>query len=179
MVDGLVERLRSIVGVRGTVSARPRLIEDWRQQLHECAEARGGEVSARSRAAALAQTYLQLDDAGRKAFLKLIALEFGPDPARVATAPPELELIEDPFPDVVSDTENELGVALDLIEQAISQLQEALRLNSSNLMWASIYQSYPFLFLLRVTKYCFLKNLSSNHFRLPRNGSLPRFFGSR
>jgi malonyl-CoA decarboxylase len=86
MVEGLVERLRSIVGARGTVSARPRLIEDWRQQLRECAEARGGEVSARTRAAALAQTYLQLDDAGRKAFLKLIALEFGPDPARVATA---------------------------------------------------------------------------------------------
>jgi malonyl-CoA decarboxylase len=86
MVEGLVERLRSIVGARGTAGARPKLIEDWRQQLRECAEARGGEVSARTRAAALAQTYLQLDDTGRKAFLKLIALEFGPDPARVATA---------------------------------------------------------------------------------------------
>jgi len=86
MVEGLVQRLRSIVGARGTAPPRPRQIEDWRRQLTECAEARGGEVSARSRAAALAQTYLQLDDAGRKAFLKVIALEFGPDPGKVAAA---------------------------------------------------------------------------------------------
>jgi malonyl-CoA decarboxylase len=80
MVEGLVGAWR--YGEHGG----PKLIEDWRQQLRECAEAKGGEVSARTRAAALAQTYLQLDDVGRKAFLKLIALEFGPDPARVATA---------------------------------------------------------------------------------------------
>ncbi len=86
MVEGLVQRLRSIVGARATASARPKQVDDWRQQLRECAEAKGGEVSARTRAAALAQTYLQLDDAGRKAFLRLISLEFGPDPARVATA---------------------------------------------------------------------------------------------
>ena len=86
MVEGLVQRLRSIVGARGTAPPRPRQIEDWRRQLTECAEARGGEVSARSRAAALARTYLQLDDAGRKAFLKVIALEFGPDPGKVAAA---------------------------------------------------------------------------------------------
>jgi malonyl-CoA decarboxylase len=86
MVEGLVQRLRSIVGARGTASARPKQVDDWRRQLRECAEAKGGEVSARTRAAALAQTYLQLDDVGRKAFLRLISLEFGPDPARVATA---------------------------------------------------------------------------------------------
>ncbi len=86
MVEGLVQRLRSIVGARGTASAQPRQVDEWRQQLRECAEARGGEVSARTRAAALAHTYLQLDDIGRKAFLKLISLEFGPDPARVAVA---------------------------------------------------------------------------------------------
>jgi malonyl-CoA decarboxylase len=86
MVEGLVQRLRSIVGARGTAGTRPKQVDDWRRQLRECAEARGGEVSARSRAAALAQTYLQLDDTGRKAFLKLISLEFGPDPARVAVA---------------------------------------------------------------------------------------------
>ncbi|MBI5108867.1 MAG: malonyl-CoA decarboxylase [Rhodocyclales bacterium] len=86
MVEGLVQRLKAMVGARGMVSAQPRQVDEWRQQLRECAEARGGEVSARTRAAALAQTYLQLDDIGRKAFLKLISLEFGPDPARVATA---------------------------------------------------------------------------------------------
>ena len=86
MVEGLVERLRSIVGVRATPGARPRQVEEWRRQLQECAEAKGGEVSARTRAAALAQTYLQLDPAGRRTFLKLISLEFGPDPGKVARA---------------------------------------------------------------------------------------------
>ena len=86
MVDGLVQRLRSIVGAGGTASVGPKQLDAWRRQLAECAEARGGEVSARTRAAALAQTYLQLDDGGRHAFLRLISLEFGPAPGRVAKA---------------------------------------------------------------------------------------------
>ena len=86
MVEGLVQRLKALVGARGTAGAQPRQVDEWRRQLRECAEAKGGEVSARTRAAALAQTYLRLDDTGRKAFLKLISLEFGPDAARVATA---------------------------------------------------------------------------------------------
>ncbi|NJD33753.1 MAG: Malonyl-CoA decarboxylase [Betaproteobacteria bacterium] len=86
MVEGLVQRLRSIVGARVTAGARPKQVEGWRRQLVECAEAKGGEVSARIRAAALAQTYLKLDDGARHDFLRLISLEFGPDPARVAVA---------------------------------------------------------------------------------------------
>lgn len=86
MVEGLVQRLRSIVGARATVGSRPKQVEEWRRQLVECAEAKGGEVSARTRAAALAQTYLKLDDAARHAFLRLISLEFGPAPAQVAAA---------------------------------------------------------------------------------------------
>jgi malonyl-CoA decarboxylase len=61
-------------------------LERLRTQLRECAEGRGGEVSTRQRAARLAETYLRLDDAGRHAFLRLIAHEFGPDPAQVAAA---------------------------------------------------------------------------------------------
>lgn len=57
-----------------------------RELLKDCAASLGGEVSARGRAAKLAETYLGLDDAGRHEFLRLIALEFGPDPKRVATA---------------------------------------------------------------------------------------------
>ncbi|WP_345794319.1 malonyl-CoA decarboxylase [Thauera sp. JM12B12] len=57
-----------------------------RTQLQECAEGRGGEVSTRQRAARLAETYLRLDDAGRHAFLRMIAHEFGPDPRAVAVA---------------------------------------------------------------------------------------------
>jgi malonyl-CoA decarboxylase len=67
-------------------SAHNRRLAEWRQQLTECAEARGGEVSARGRAARLAHTYVGLDQPGRHEFLRLLALEFGPDPAKVAAA---------------------------------------------------------------------------------------------
>ncbi|MDR1064266.1 MAG: malonyl-CoA decarboxylase [Azoarcus sp.] len=56
------------------------------RQLEECAAGIGGEVSTRQRAARLADTYLHLDDAGRRAILKMIALDFGPDPKAVAKA---------------------------------------------------------------------------------------------
>lgn len=56
------------------------------QQLQECAEGLGGEVSTRQRAARLANSYLQLDDEGRRAFLRMIAYEFGPDPQAVSKA---------------------------------------------------------------------------------------------
>ena len=86
MSDGLVKRLRSLVGAGDTARIRPKQLDEWRRQLAECAEARGGEVSARTRAAALAHTYLELDDKGRHAFLRLISLEFGPSPGVVAAA---------------------------------------------------------------------------------------------
>jgi len=86
MTERLVKRLRSIVGAGDTAVVRPKRLDEWRRQLAECAEARGGEVSARTRAAALALTYLELDDTGRHALLRLISREFGPAPARVATA---------------------------------------------------------------------------------------------
>jgi malonyl-CoA decarboxylase len=56
------------------------------RQLEECAAGIGGEVSTRQRAARLADTYLHLDDAGRRTILKMIALDFGPDPKAVAKA---------------------------------------------------------------------------------------------
>lgn len=86
-VNGLVNKLRSLMGAsseRSGLSAKG--LERLRAQLRECAEGQGGEVSARARAARLAETYLGLNDAGRQAFLKLIALEFGPDPVQVAAA---------------------------------------------------------------------------------------------
>ena len=71
---------------RETGILNEREIDRIRSQLGECAEGRGGEVSTRQRAARLADTYLRLDDGGRLAFLRMIALEFGPDPARIAAA---------------------------------------------------------------------------------------------
>src|SRR5206468_7514288 len=54
-------------------------------QMRACLNARGGEISARNRAANLAQTYLGLDDAGRRAFLQDLA-SFDSDKAAVARA---------------------------------------------------------------------------------------------
>lgn len=54
-------------------------------QMRACLEARGGEVSARSRAAGLAQAYLAADPAGRSAFLRALA-SFDSDPDAVRAA---------------------------------------------------------------------------------------------
>lgn len=69
-----------------TPALAPKLLQRLREQLRECAAGLGGEVSTRQRAASLGESYLQLDDAGRHAFLRLIAHEFGPDPQAVAAA---------------------------------------------------------------------------------------------
>lgn len=83
----LVDKLRSMMApAKARSGLTERGLEQLRVQLRECAEGQGGEVSARARAARLAETYLRLNDEGRQRFLKLIAQEFGPDPAAVATA---------------------------------------------------------------------------------------------
>lgn len=92
MVSGLVSRslskVREMVANATGRNGEPteKQLTRIRQQLQECADGRGGEVSTRVRAARLANTYLRLDDTGRHAFLRMIALEFGPDPQRVAKA---------------------------------------------------------------------------------------------
>lgn len=56
--------------------------EDWpllRRQMARCLDPRGGEVSARSRAAALGRAYLALDGTGRENFLRVMAGEFDLD----------------------------------------------------------------------------------------------------
>ena len=53
--------------------------ESLREQMVSCLEARGGEVSARARAAALGHTYLELEPEGRQRFLRIVADEFGPN----------------------------------------------------------------------------------------------------
>ena len=68
----------------GKVSERQ--LSQIRDQLKECAAGLGGEVSVRQRAARLAETYLNLGDDGRAAFLRIVATEFGPDPKAVEKA---------------------------------------------------------------------------------------------
>lgn len=64
-------------------------------QMRACLAARGGEVSARNRAAKLAQTYLSLDEAGRKAFIQTLA-EFDSDPGAVDAACAAVQATRDP-----------------------------------------------------------------------------------
>ncbi len=58
-------------------NGRRRLIE----RMTDCLEARGGEVSARARAASLGHEYLALGPEGRAAFLRILAEEFAADEA--------------------------------------------------------------------------------------------------
>ena len=54
--------------------------------MRECLEARGGEVSARMRAAELGEIYLELDAEGRRRFLEVLAAEFGLDETALEAA---------------------------------------------------------------------------------------------
>jgi malonyl-CoA decarboxylase len=54
--------------------------------MAECLEARGGEVSARLRAAELGRAYLDLDGPGRRSFLEVLARRFAADTPAVERA---------------------------------------------------------------------------------------------
>ncbi len=75
--------------VTGTVDASLAAdgdIRRLRDQMRACLDGRGGEVSARGRAAALGQTYLGLDNLGRERFLRLLAGAFDVDRKKVDAA---------------------------------------------------------------------------------------------
>ncbi len=71
-------------------SMRPDLpgedAERLREQMRACLETRGGEVSARARAAALGHAYLALETTGRERFLRVLAEDFDVDSAAVDAA---------------------------------------------------------------------------------------------
>lgn len=66
-----------------TASTRPHLPEEdiprLQEQMRACLERKGGEVSARARAAALGRAYLNLDETGRRRFLRILAEDFTVD----------------------------------------------------------------------------------------------------
>jgi len=64
----------------------PADLETVRRHMRACLEGKGGEVSARARAAVLGQAYLRLSAAGRARFLTLLASEFGPDRGELLAA---------------------------------------------------------------------------------------------
>ena len=73
-------------------------------QIRACLSDRGGEVSARNRAAKLAQTYELLDDAGRRGFLQTLAT-FDSDPEAVDAAYAAVRKAADPAARAVATTE--------------------------------------------------------------------------
>ncbi len=83
-------------GIAGTsydataAGSRPDLPDDdmekLKEQMRACLETRGGEVSARGRAAALGHVYLALDSTGRERFLRVLAHDFDVDEAPVDAA---------------------------------------------------------------------------------------------
>ena len=70
-----------------SISSTPSLNDQDRveiiKHMQACLDARGGEVSARKRAAALGHVYLSLNKTGRKRFLTLLTEEFGTDHDKV------------------------------------------------------------------------------------------------
>jgi malonyl-CoA decarboxylase len=72
-------------GVRPDLSNQSD-IRNLREQMQSCLDALGGEVSARTRAASLGETYLGLDSGGRERFLQLMANSFELDEQVVADA---------------------------------------------------------------------------------------------
>ncbi len=56
------------------------------QRIEECLANRGGEVTARARAAEIGRAYLALSPLGRRRFLNLLADNFGPDRERIDAA---------------------------------------------------------------------------------------------
>ena len=82
--SALVNAWRDLMGAARLKLAgawRPDLpdedLELLRARIEDCLSARGGEVSARARAAELGAGYLELDDTGRARFLGLLARDYG------------------------------------------------------------------------------------------------------
>ena len=95
---GLFDRaIRRITGVWRDMAAGVAVEGDQSiaAQMRACLDGRGGEMSARNRAAKLAQTYLQLNEADRTTFLRTMA-SFDSDPAAIAAAYQHLQSTEDP-----------------------------------------------------------------------------------
>ena len=84
LLDRAIRRITEVWrDMASSVSGEPD--ETLEAQMQACLAGRGGEVSARNRAAKLAQTYLTQDEAGRKHFLRTLA-GFDSDPDAVADA---------------------------------------------------------------------------------------------
>jgi malonyl-CoA decarboxylase len=80
--------LTQLLRRRGASQRTPghRELGQLRAALDECAACVGGEVSARKRAASIAQAYREFDDAGKLAVFNLLHAEFGPPESAITAA---------------------------------------------------------------------------------------------
>jgi malonyl-CoA decarboxylase len=94
LLDRAIKRITEVWrDMASSVTGEPD--ETLEAQMQTCLAGRGGEVSARNRAAKLAQTYLSEDEAGRAAFLQTLA-GFDSDPDAVAAAYTKVQAAADP-----------------------------------------------------------------------------------
>jgi malonyl-CoA decarboxylase len=103
LLDRAIRRITTVWrDMASSVSGEPD--EPLEAQMHACLHGRGGEVSARNRAAKLAQTYQGLDEAGRKHFLRTLA-GFDSDADAVAHAYNDVQKAVDPADRAVATAE--------------------------------------------------------------------------
>ena len=98
VATGLLDRaIRRITTVWRDMAASVggEVDESLESQMRSCLAGRGGQVSARNRAARLAQTYLSLDETGRSEFLHTLA-RFDCDPDGVVAAYAAVQKAADP-----------------------------------------------------------------------------------
>jgi len=105
---GLMDRLRNLKGlwrdIASSIGAPAKIAPELPQgdadllrgQMRDCLQGKGGEVSARARAAALGRSYLALNAEGRRRFLRILADEFGCEAMVVDAAAGLLTAAESP-----------------------------------------------------------------------------------
>jgi malonyl-CoA decarboxylase len=103
LLDRAIRRITTVWrDMASSVAGEPD--EPLEAQMRACLHGRGGEVSARNRAAKLAQTYQGLDEAGRKHFLRTLA-GFDSDADAVAHAYADVQKAADPADRAVATAE--------------------------------------------------------------------------
>ncbi len=111
LFDNLLRVWRGDDGVRAVdVDLPDDDLSHIREQIDACLALKGGEVSARARAAKLGQTYLDLSDEGRRRFLQLLADDYGHDPDALNQT---LEAVRQATPEARAKAIRDLKKALD------------------------------------------------------------------
>jgi malonyl-CoA decarboxylase len=102
--DRTLRRIRSIWPLGEAAVLKERVaaglpdgdLPQLRKKIDACLQGRGGEVSARTRAAELGETYLVLNSTGRRRFLELLAVDYDVDNEQVEAAIASRRAAEEP-----------------------------------------------------------------------------------